>query len=995
MRFGILGPLAVGEGDTAVEIRRGIPRTLLIALLLRAGETVSASALMELLWGDEQPRNPANALQIQVSYLRRMLSSTGEGGSQRIVTRAGGYAIELSTDELDAQEFVRLFREATGRRSGGSRDDLEAALDLLDRALALWRGEALEDVAGEQFVIGEITRLEESRWAAVEARNDLLLALGRHAELVGTLGQLVRRLPLRERFHGQLMLALYRSGRQADALRAYADARSVLVEELGLEPGARLQELERLVLHHDPSLDWTPPPGDGAAKPPLGAPAPVTGGPLPVPVSALVGREAELTSARQLLGRARLLTLTGPAGAGKSRLALELARLEAGMSSVWFVDLASVTSDDRVAAATATALGVPSPPDEDTITAVTGALAIERGLLLLDTCEHVLGGAAEVASRVLRRCPGMRVLATSRRPLGISGEIAWPVPPLALPPPRSTSRDQIGSFAAVALFCERAAAVRPTFALTDGNAADVAAICLALDGLPLALELAAARADVLTPAAILARLQSRFDLLVEGGRDAAARQQTLRAALDWSFDLLAPDQRCFFARLGVFAGSFGLDAAVTVAGEGFPDPFSLLSALVRHSMVTVVGEDRYRLLDSLRAYALELVGDDEHGTPQRHARYYTELAEVGEQKIVGSEQVGWLANLRADVPNFRAALEWSFAAEQYDLAVRLAGALGWFWVLEGMLDEAIDYLERAVARTEVPPLARSKALWGAGLLAASLGRLERAREAGAESAALARSAGDPVGCARGLNALAVAEWARGDLEAAARVHDEAISLLEPTGDRWGLGVCLALRARTALDAGDPDGERLARAALPVARASADRHVIGIALEQLAQLDLAAGRTDSAKEAATECLAMHEAVGYTEGTVAALHVLARSTAAGGDFQEARLLHLRALSLAARIGHAAGVCEALEGLAALAAAEQDFQETLCLLDAARRERNARDLPLRAPDRLAAEQLRRVARQATGAGVAGDLAALAPTPSTEAVVARLLTGAQEVSR
>lgn len=988
MRFGILGPLAVGEEGGAVEIRRGIPRTLLIALLLRAGETVAASALMELLWGDEQPRNPANALQIQVSYLRRMLGVASEGGAQRIVTRPGGYAIEVERGELDAHEFERLARDAAARRAGGSPADLAAAADLLDRALALWRGEALEDVAGEPFAVGEITRLEESRWAAIEARNDMLLAIGRHAEVVGELSQLVKRLPLRERFHEQLMLALYRSGRQADALRAYATARAVLVEELGLEPGPRLQELEHAILAQDRSLDWRPSGAEASALRPSAGPG-IDAGTLPAPVSSLIGREAAISSARELLERVRILTLTGPAGAGKSRLGLELARLEADAGTVWFVDLGSVTSDARVAAAVAAAVGVPSAPGEDTLTAVTGALAIERGLLLLDTCEHVLAGAAEVASRVLRRCPGMRVLATSRRPLGISGEIAWPVPPLALPSPRATNRHEIASFAAVELFCARAQAVRPDFALTDGNASDVAGICLALDGLPLALELAAARADVLTPAAIRARLQNRFDLLVEGGRDAAPRQQTLRGALDWSFELLSAEQQRFFARLGVFAGSFGLDAAVSIAGDGLPDPLALLSALVRHSMVSVTGDDRYRLLDSVRAYAGARRGGEGDESRHRHSRYYTELAEVGAQRILGADQVVWLANLRADVPNFRAAVEWSFATGQEEVAARLAGALGWFWTLEGMLDEAVAYLERAASYTELPPLVRAKALWGFGLLAGSLGRLEQARQAGGESVALARTAGDPVVCARGLNTLGVAEWALGNLGAAARAQDEAIALLEPTGDLWGLGVVKALRARTAIDAGDPDGERLARAALPVARASGDRHVIGIALEQLAQLDLAGGRVEAARRAAAECLAMHEAVDYTEGMVAGLHVLARSVAAGGDAMEARILHLRALSLASRIGHAAAVCEALEGLAAVAAAERNYEETLRLLDAARREREARGLPLRAPDRGALAKLRGQAGQATvGTG--------APSAkSTDAIVAELLGGVPEMSR
>jgi len=985
MRFGILGPLEVHVGDTSVDVRRGIPRTLLIALVLRAGETVSAGALMELLWGDDQPRNPANALQVQISYLRRALSAASPEADQPIVTRAGGYALDVAPDQVDALRFEQLVREAATRRTGGAVRDLETALEALDTALSLWRGEALADVAGEAFVAGEITRLEEARWAALETRNDVLLALGRHRELVGELGRLIARHPLRERFHEQLMLAMYRSGRQADALRAFEHARTTLVDELGLDPSAGLQALERAILAQDPSLEWQPPPSDDRAVA-VSAFARVPTGALPAPVTPLVGRHAEVARARELLGRNRMLTLTGPPGAGKSRLALEVARAEAATTGVWLVDLGSTTSDDRVAATIAAALGIPSAPDEDTAAAVASGLSLEQGVLVLDTCEHVLVGVAEAASRVLRLCPGMRILATSRRPIGITGEIAWPVPPLALPPPTAGDADSVAAFAAVALFCERATAVRADFALTDSNAADVAAICLALDGLPLAIELAAARADVLTPASIRARLQNRFDLLVEGRRDLAARQQTLRAALDWSFELLDPGQRRFFARLGAFAGSFDLEAAVTVAGHDFTDPLSLLSSLVRHSLVTVVGDDRYRLLDTLRAYAVELLGEDED-TRLRHAQFFTEFAESAEQKIVGPEQIGWLDKLRSDVPNLRAAIEWSFNRGEQELAARLAGALGWFWTLEGMLAEAIDYLERAAAMATVPALVRSKALWGFSLLAASLGQLERARRAGEESASLAREAGDDFGCARGLNALAVAEWALGNLDGAAQAHDEAIARLTSTEDVWALGVCMALRARTAVDAGDAGASEMAHAALPVARASGDRHVIGIALEQIAQLELAAGHTDAAVDAARECLGMQEAVGYTEGTVAALHTLALSLAAAGEIKEARLLHLRALSLASRIGHAAALCEALEGLAALAATDDDYRETIRLLEVAQRERRARDLPLRVPDRNRLDRLRRAAEAALGPEAVTDIEAATTPLATEAVLADLI--------
>jgi predicted ATPase/DNA-binding SARP family transcriptional activator len=946
MEFGILGSLQVRAGGTTIDIRPGHPRTLLIALLLRVGETVTSDALTELLWGAAQPQHPSNALQVHVSYLRKALSSAEEGAPQLIETRPGGYSLTVSPDQIDVHRFESLVREAESARVGGTRDALDRALERLDDALALWRGDALSDVDGEPFAVGEITRLEEARWAAIETRNDLLLELGRHRELVGELSRVVDQHALRERFYEQLILALYRCGRQADALLAYERARATLLEELGLEPGPSLRRLEHAVLEQDPSLDRVSP-----------APAEAA---LPAPLTALIGREGELDRVDHLLDENRIVTLTGPGGAGKSRLAIEVARRRSATHSVWFVDLGTVSDGHRVAAAVATGIGVPSSPDENTGAAIAQALSRECGLLVLDTCEHVLSSAAEIAVRILRVCPEIRILATSRRPLGITGEIAWPVPPLALPPPDGSGASDIASFAAVALFAERAAAVRPGFEVTDATAADVAAICLGLDGLPLAIELAAARADLLTPAAINARLQNRFEFLVEGGREAAARQQTLRAAIDWSFDLLDDDQRRFFARLGVFGGSFDLDAAMAVAGAGLDDPFALFSALVRSSMVFVSGEDRYRLLDSLRAYAGELLEVMDDGTRETHAWHYTTLAEEAERQIVGREQVPWLARVRADIPNFRTALEWSLASGEAELAARLAGGLSWFWTLDGMLAEAVEYLERVAPLTTASPLVRSKVLSGAALVAASLGRLEHARAAAVESVALGQTTNSTFAHAFALNALAVVEWALGDLDASAAAHDEALALLRGTDNPWVLGVCLALRARTALDRGDPAGKQMAEAALPAARASGDRHVIGLALLQIAQLRLADGNVAAAVDAASECLRLQEEIAYTEGSVAALHVLARSVQAAGDTDRARRLNLRALALADRIGHVAALCEALEALATLASANKDYASALRLIETADLERTAHDMPLHARDRDRLDNLRRTAEK-----------------------------------
>ncbi len=957
MEFHVLGPLRVQEGGGEVDIRRGISRTLLIALLLRARETVAASSLMELLWGDDQPRNPANALQIQISYLRKTLSSGSASDGQPIVTRSGGYALDIEPDAVDAVRFERLLADASPvARVPSDEAMVEAQLRAIDEALALWRGDALSDVAGESFAQGTATRLEEMRWSAHEQRIDLLLTIGRHREAVGELGTLVSEQPLRERFHEQLVLSMYRCGRQADALRAFEAARSTLVDELGLDPGPALQALERNVLSQDPSLDWQPlTPAALVVKPTPTVPAEWRRNFVPAPLTALIGRDTEVSRVRDLLTRARLVTLTGPGGAGKTRLAIDISAREAANGRVWYVDLSSIDLPELVASTVASALGATTGPNEDAGDVAASALAAETGLLVLDTCEHVLAGASNLASTVLRRAPGMRVLATSRRPLAVAGEAAWPVPPLGVAPLDAESTEEIRSSPAVTLFCERAQDVRSDFEFSADNAVDVAGICLALDGLPLAIELAAARADVLSPGAILDRLQNRFDLLVEGASDVAARQQTLRGAIDWSVELLSEEQRCFFARLGAFAGGFDIDAAEAVAGAGSQDSLTLLSSLVRHSMVAADGGDRFRLLDTLRAYAAELLADlDADDTRRRHARHYTQVAERSESLVRGVGQGEALAGLRTEVPNFQAALEWSLGIGDLDIATRLAGSLAWFWALDGRLDVADRHLRRAIAIDSVPVETRAKVLWGYSLLVAGLGHLDEALETGEASTTLARESGDSAAIGCGLNAAAVAHWALGDLDAAVAAHDEAIERFLAVGDLWGESICRVLRARTAFDRGDADSEDRLRVGLDVARRCGDAHVIGIALGLLAHLQANRGEKDPAIESARESLRLQESIGYTEGTIAALHLLARLHLASGDTADARDELLRSLRLAWKMQHAAAICEALEDLAQIASNDGDDRTAMELLSAAETERTARNLPVRPPDRPTIDKL-----------------------------------------
>lgn len=956
----MLGPLEVGTGDvadsTSAEIRRGIPRTLLTALLLRPGETVSATALADILWGDNQPRNPANALQIQISYLRKQLGKVA--ATQPIVTRPGGYSLVVDRDQIDAHRFEALVRTA-GRTPGHDRIEMLETLDRLEGALALWRGDALADVTGEPFAMGEIARLEELRLDGIELRHDLLLELGRHQEVVGELSALIREQPLRERLHEQLLLALYRSGRQADALRAYDRARARLVEELGVEPGPALRDLHARVLAHDRSLSWMPaeeagPLDHAAPMPELALPETLSSRPMrpgasiPVAVTRLIGREIELVRIGQLLSRSRMVTLTGPAGAGKSRLAVEASTVRAESTDVWFVDLAGVEDKDLVAPTVAAALAIPVVPDEDADTAIAASLASRNGLLVLDTCEHVAGAVAALVGRIVRQARDINVLATSRRPLGITGEIAWPVPPLALAPPNVASLDDAAGYPAVELFVERAAAVRPDFKLTNGNASDIAAICLALDGLPLAIELAAARADVLAPHAIRARLMNRFELLVDGSTDVAPRQQTLRAAIDWSADLLDEDQRQQFARLGVAASTFDLDAATAITHTAPDHTLSLLTSLVRQSMIAVVGDDRYRLLDTLRAYALELLDElDADDTRDRHANYHVELAETAEHGIQGPDQLAWLDRLRTCVPDHRTALEWLVSRGDGSRAARMAGALGWFWTLNGMLAEACSRLDQALAFDDLPPPIRGKALWSRALLAASLGELERAQDLANESVTLGRLSGDPVVIGCGLNALAVTQWALGDLESSTRTRAESLAAFQSVGHRWGIALCHVLQARTAIDHADPHAASFADTGLEAARTAGDLHLVGIGLEQVTRLALRDGRIDSAVRNATEAVDVQERIGYTEGIIAAFHLLGRATLAAADTAAARSHHVHALRLALTIGHAAAMCEALEGLAHVAAATGDTAQAADLLGLAETHRDRRCLPRRHDD------------------------------------------------
>ncbi|MFD0413285.1 BTAD domain-containing putative transcriptional regulator [Streptomyces sp. NPDC127108] len=661
MRFGILGPLDIRTPDgSPVDPGGPRPRALLTLLLLDADRSVSAERLTDGLYGERPPAGAANALQSQVSRLRKRL---GVG----IETTATGYRLAVSPDDVDAHRFERLARE--GRRALSAGDHPRAAA-LLKEALGLWRGPALADLPGTH---PHGTRLDELRLAAVQDRVDAGLATGGGPGLVPELRELIAAHPLSERLYGQLMRALHAAGRPAEALTVFDEARGVLARHLGADPSAELAALHLELLR-------------GAE--PTRAPA------VPAPLTPLVGRAEELARVHALLDGARLVTLTGPGGTGKTRLALEAAREResgraegargGGPGSVCFVELAPLADGERVTYAILGALGVPDgfhARGGDATERLLAALEGRELLLVLDNCEHLVDDAARVAGLLLGACPGVRVLATSREALGITGEALCPVPPLPAGP-------------ADRLFLERAAAVRPDFAArTAGAGAEggpeqgglVRSLCAALDGLPLAIELAAARLRTLTLDELAARLDDRFRLLSRGDRTKAPRHRTLHAVVEWSWDLLDDEERELAARLTVFPAGATLDAVEAVCG--LPHPEDLLASLVEKSFVEVVG-GRYRMLETIRAFCAPRLA--EAGIEDRlraaHAAHFLRLAERGAPLLHGAEQLPWLDRLAADHGNLDAALRHLARTEPHE-GLRMLAALSWYWRLRGHYGE--------------------------------------------------------------------------------------------------------------------------------------------------------------------------------------------------------------------------------------------------------------------------------------------------------------------
>ncbi len=839
MRLGILGPVQVETDGGPVAVGGPKPRALLAVLLVAGGEVVAADRLVHALWGDVPPDGALTALRAYASRLRGVL---GDGATLR--HRPPGYALALGTATLDATEFEDLVAAA---RTASAAGDSAGALGDLDAALALWRGEALAEFADEEFAEATAARLTELRTGALEERAEALVALGRAAEAVPELEELVRRHPSRERPAVALMRALYGLGRQADALSVYHELRARLDDELGVEPAAAAQELYRRILLHDPAL----------------AP-PARQGNLPRRASGFVGRSEEVDRVLAALRAGPLVTLTGVGGAGKTRLAVEVAGRDQSRfpDGTWLCELAGLPDGSPVGYAVAAALRIQQRPGLSIEQTVIEYLRSRSVLLVVDNCEHVLAHAAPLVTEIVQQCPSVVVLATSREALGVEGEQLWPVPPLPVDD-------------AVALFVQRARAAAPDFRLDRPAADAVATICTRLDGLPLGIELAAARMRVMSPVEVARRLEEAP--LLGGGRGPVARHQSLVAAIEWSYRLLPEAEQQMFAGMSVFVGGADLRAVHAVADPAAADDDEVLDRLARlveRSMVVAASgvHSRYRVLETLRAFgrARTAAAGGSQALARRHAAYFTGLAERAAVGLQGPDERAWVEEALADYDNLRAAYLQARADRDHDLALRLVAAVPELASLRvgyeaaGWAEQLLDDVDPDHPRHVAAVGAAARGAWN---------RNEYAR-----AAELARRAGGrvpPPGTPRIAypgDVLADVALYEGDVDTALRHYTAEAARARGDGDRirlvWTLyyvAVCQAVRREPhrGVAAAEESLDVAEETANPTARSMAG-YALGLVLKKaeparaLAQFDRAADLAASVRNFWWHGIALMEA-----------------------------------------------------------------------------------------------------------------------------------------
>ncbi len=794
---------------------------LLALLALRGGREISRESLAAEFWPESEPERARLYLRRSLTNLRQALGSQ----SYRLQSPSPR-TLRLNLDGAS----VDAFAFDTWIKAAHDSPDVDQE-KLLKQAVELYRGELLPDCVDEWALAERVSRFQ----VYCDALETLATRAGARSDTAAAaiwLRRLIADDPYRESAAAALMQILANSGDRATATQVYQELRRRYRDDLNTAPSPALEQI-----YH--RLSERKEPAESASEPVASASATGPKRRLPIPLTDLLGREQEVAEVTGWLEQARLLTLLGTGGVGKTRLAIASAEhaLPNFSSGVWFVDLAPVTEPSRVAEAAARALGIAEQPGASPEERLAEALSASSLLIVLDNCEHVLGTSAALASHLLSSCPDLRILATSRQALGVPGEQVYSVPPLTAPPESEVVSGVLANsdsgeknaqalleYPAARLFVERARRANPEFRLTRRNAGAVAELCRRLDGIPLALELAAARIRALTAPEIAARLDERFRLLVAGNRAAAPRHQTLQAAIDWSYDLLDEPERALLRRVAIFAGGWRLEATERIYSD-LAEPGSVLNALsslVDKSMVAAradssgEGGTRYTILETVRQYARERLREsgEEEDAARRHARWALALAEGAEPELSGADAASWLNRLESEHDNFRAALDWLAAqpgAEREHL--RLAGALSMFWVARGhyyagrqLLQTALSHADSGSKLTEHADGCelRAKAVRGAAILASSQGDYPAAQSLFEEALALRRRIGAPAGIANAINNLGTVIWLQGDLKAARELYAESLALYRQLGDKRGTASALYNIAILAYDAAVED-----------------------------------------------------------------------------------------------------------------------------------------------------------------------------------------------
>lgn len=951
LRFGLLGPFEVTVDDEPVKIPGSAERALLAVLLLARGRIVPASALIDRLWADSSlPADPLNALQLRVSKLRRVFKAVGIDLVQR---DGGGYRAAVDPGSIDAEAFERWIREA--RTSvAGSGSPTEEDLAAYDTALGLWRGDALADFATESWAVPESVRLEDLRRTAYAERAQIALSLGRHAEVVTDLEPLLRTDPTHEAMAGLLMVALYRTGRQADALEVFTRTRKTLDADLGLEPSASLRSLHERVLRQDPSLGSS---GEVALSTTATAPRRARSAAqlsnLPADLTPLVGRDELLASLSERVGTSRLTTLVGPGGSGKTSLGLHAAERLADRfpDGTFVVRLAAIRSREHIVPAVAAAVAMPQDGSAiDLQTRLVEFLADKHLLLVVDNCEHLIDPVATLVEELLARCPQLTVIATSREPLALPSEVQTLVGPLPTPL-EDDDAETIAATASVQLLVSRIATALSSPGNDPETYAALGRIARALDGMPLALELAAARASALSPSDLADRLDQRFTLLTSGPRTAEERQRTLRATVDWSYDLLDDLEKRVFEGLAVFHGGWTLTAAEQVLADDETDASQVIHAvgrLVEQSLIVAERGPvtRYRMLETLREYAADRLSrtDRTDALATRHAHHYVLVAERSAQALRGQGDPRARNLLVDEQANVRSAIAWlegpggdpsTSSGHRIDAALRLAGHLGLFWH-QGRHLEGRRILRHLLEQDRGTPAARAAALQAVSLVerprACVVHPHPRCAEAARESLAIFTENGDVDGAAVSQVLLAV-EGVNGQDPDASALLETAERSFRDRGDRWGLAVVGFVRLETALKARDePTAMRLGRATAAEFRhlddpwgQSAVLYHLGYGLRHFGRLRESARTLEQAIDVAASA-GIHNTVQWALADLGITHL------GLGDVESAEDAFRRAELASRHVGDRAGSVLAAYGRGRLAERRHDWSTAIDLLTTA---------------------------------------------------------------